>query len=183
MRPIPENARPGDPRWAVAFLDLAQGLVTAGAKAKIIERFTDLPRRKIKELYKALRGTSPPAGPVMQGSARYFALPGKHTSETIRLQCVIFLACYERMAKITATPVQRGWLLLAAFNSYLSITEENLSSTDSSKRLGSTFALDNNNASAISPNAKRAANAGTGKSVGLESTLPSAFVNSAFVTG
>ena len=135
MRPIPENARPGDPRWAVAFLDLAQGLVTAGAKAKIIERFTDLPRRKIKELYKALRGTSPPAGPVMQGSARYFALPGKHTSETIRLQCVIFLACYERMAKITSTPVQRGWLLLAAFNSYLSITEENLSSTDSSKRL------------------------------------------------
>jgi hypothetical protein len=39
------------------------------------------------------------------------------------------------MAKITSTPVQRGWLLLAAFNSYLSITEENLSSTDSSKRL------------------------------------------------
>ena len=119
----------------MAFLDLAQGLVIAGAKAKLIERFTDLPRSKIKELYKALRGTSPPAGPVMQGSARYFAVPGKHTSEAARIQCAIFLACYERMAKITSTPVQRGWLLLAAFNSYLSITEEKLSPADSIKRL------------------------------------------------
>ena len=135
MQPIPENARPGDPRWAVAFLDLAQGLVIEGAKAKLIERFTDLPRSKIKELYKALRGTPPPAGPVMQGSARYFALPGKHTSEALRIQCVIFLACYERMAKISSTPVQRGWLLLAAFNSYLSITEEKLSPADAIKRL------------------------------------------------
>ena len=39
------------------------------------------------------------------------------------------------MAKITSTPVQRGWLLLAAFNSYLSITEEKLSPADSIKRL------------------------------------------------
>jgi hypothetical protein len=135
VQPIPENARPRDPRWAVAFLELAQGLVIAGAKAKLVERFTDLPHSKIKALYKALRGTSPPAGPIMQGSARYFALPGKHTSEAARIQCVIFLACYQRMLKITSTPMQRGWLLLAAFNSYLSITEESLNAVNSIKRL------------------------------------------------
>jgi hypothetical protein len=123
MKPIPENARPDDPRWAVAYLDLAHGLVMAGAKAKIIERFTDLPHSRVKEVYKALRGVAPPAGPVMQGSARYFAVPSKNTSEASRVQCAIFLACYERMGSVTTTPVQRGWRLLAAFNAYLSLTE------------------------------------------------------------
>jgi hypothetical protein len=124
MKPIPENARPGDPRWALAFLALAQGLVIAGAKAKLIERFTDLPHNRVRELYQALRGIAPPAGPIVQGSARQFAMPSKHTSEAMRVQCVIFLGCYERMGKITTAPVQRGWRLLAAFNSYLSLTEK-----------------------------------------------------------
>jgi len=134
VKPIPEDARPGDPRWAIAFLDLAHGFVMAGAKAKIIERFTDLPHRRVNETYKALRGMAPPAGPVMQGSARYFAGPGKHTSEASRIQCAIFLACFERMGKITPTPVHRGWRLLAAFNAYLSLTEK-LSKTTPIKRL------------------------------------------------
>lgn len=132
--PIPENASPGDPRWTVAFLDLAHGLVMAGAKAKIIERFTDLPHSRVRKTYKSLRGMSPPAGPVMQGSARYFAVSSKHTSEASRIQCAIFLACYQRMGEIITTPVQRGWRLLAAFNSYLSLTEK-LSQTIPIKRL------------------------------------------------
>jgi hypothetical protein len=122
--PIPENARPGDPRWDIAFLDLAHGLIMAGAKAKIIERYTDLSHARVTEKYRALRGMDPPAGPVMQGSARYFAGPSKNTSEAFRIQCLIFLACFERMGKISATPVHRGWLLLAAFNAYLSLTEK-----------------------------------------------------------
>ncbi len=134
MIPIPENARPDDPRWAVAFLCLAHDLVIAGAKAKIIERFTELPHRRVREIYKALRGIAPPAGPVMQGSARYFAVPGKNTSEASRIQCAIFLACYDRMGRITTTPVQRGWRLLAAFNAYLCLTEK-LNETASIKRL------------------------------------------------
>jgi Flagellar transcriptional activator (FlhC) len=134
MVPIPENARPDDPRWAIAFLHLAHGLVIAGAKAKIIERFTESPHRRVREMYKALRGIAPPAGPVMQGSARFFALPSKNTSEASRIQSAIFLACYERMGSITTTPVQRGWRLLAAFNAYLSLTE-NFNQSGSIKRL------------------------------------------------
>ena len=134
MAPIPENAKSDDPRWAVAFLHLAHGLVMVGAKAKIIERFTRSPHSRVREMYKALRGTDPPAGPVMQGSARHFALQGKHTSEASRIQCAIFLACYERMGEITTTPVQRGWRLLAAFNAYLSLTEE-LNQAASTKQL------------------------------------------------
>jgi len=124
VQPIPENARPGDPRWGLAFLDLAQGMVIAGAKAKLIERFTNLSHSRVRELYKALRGIAPPAGPIVQGSARHFAMRSKHTSEAARIQCAIFLACYERMGKISPTPLQRGWRLLAAFNSYLSLTEK-----------------------------------------------------------
>ncbi len=134
MKPIPEDARPDDPRWAIAFLQLAHDLVIAGAKAKIIERFTDLPHSRVREMYKALRGIVPPAGPVMQGSARHFAMPSKNTSEASRIQCAIFLACYDRMGKITTSPLQRGWRLLAAFNAYLRLTET-LSQTASIKRL------------------------------------------------
>jgi len=106
----------------------------AGAKGKIIERFTHLSHRKVRKIYKALRRTAPPSGPVMQGSARYFARPSKRTPTEWSIQCAIFLACYERMSKITTMPVQRGWLLLAAFNSYLSLTEK-LYETTSVKRL------------------------------------------------
>lgn len=134
MKPIPENARPRDPRWTIAFLDLAHGLVMAGAKGRIIERFTHLSHRKVRKLYKALRRKPPPAGPVMQGSARYFAKWSKRVPTEWSIQSTIFVGCYERMSKITTMRVQRGWLLLAAFNSYLSLTEK-LHETTSVKRL------------------------------------------------
>ena len=60
----------------------------------------------------------------MQGSARFFAIPSKRTSAAWSIQCAIFLACYERVGKITETPVHRGWRLLAAFGVYLSLTEK-----------------------------------------------------------
>lgn len=106
----------------------------AGAKAKIIERYTYLSHRRVTDTYKALRGIAPPAGPVIQGSAYYFAMRGKKTSEASRIQSIIFLSCYERMGKITAEPVHRGWRLLAAFNAYLSLTDK-LNQTTPIKRL------------------------------------------------
>jgi hypothetical protein len=134
MTPITEDARPGDPRWSVPYLKLAEGLVAVGAKAKLIERFTDLPHSRVQLLYRAFRGTAPPAGPLTQGSARQFAVPGKHTSESLRIQCAIFLACYDRIGRITPAPLQRGWRLLAAFNAYLDLTEK-LTAKTSVKRL------------------------------------------------
>ena len=118
----------------MAFLELAHGMVVAGSKAKLIERYTHLPHRRISELYRALRGTLPPAGPIMQGRAEYFALRTQHTSEAWAIQCGIFLECYERMELITTVPLQRGWRLLAAFKSYICITEK-LSQSSSIRRL------------------------------------------------
>jgi hypothetical protein len=140
VTPITADARPGDPRWSVPYLELAEGLVTAGAKAKLIERFTDLPHSRVRTLYQAFRGTAPPAGPITQGSARHFAVPSKHTSESLRIQCAIFLACYERMGKITATPLQRGWQLLAAFNAYRDLTEK-ISATTKRLDINQAYAL------------------------------------------
>lgn len=134
MTPIPEDARPRDPRWAVAYLELANGMVMAGAKAKLIERFTELPHRRVSDMYKALRGTPPPAGPIMQASASYFTVPTGETSEAWVIQCAVFLECYERIGKITAKPLQRGWRLLVAFNAYLSLTDD-LNQTATIRRL------------------------------------------------
>ena len=134
MTPLPEDADPRDPRWAIAYLELAHGMVLAGAKAKLIERHTHLPHRRIHELYKALRGVVPPAGPLMQGRADYFALRTNHTSAAWAIQCGIFLECYERMQLITKTPLHRGWRLLAAFKAYLSITQK-LTEATATKRL------------------------------------------------
>jgi hypothetical protein len=124
MKPIPEGAEPNDPRWESAFLDLAQGLVMAGAKARIISRFVDIPLTKIRRMYRALRDMDPPAGPVMQGSARFFAMRGKHTSEAWNFQCAVFLACYERIGNISDVAMHRGWRLLAAFSVYRRLTEK-----------------------------------------------------------
>ena len=134
MTPITAEARSEDPRWSVHFLKLAEGLVVCGAKAKLVERFTELPHSRVKLLYRAVRGTAPPAGPVTQGSVRHFAIPGKHTPESLRVQCAIFLACYDRVGRITTTPLQRGWQLLVAFRAYLDLTER-ASKTASMRRL------------------------------------------------
>jgi hypothetical protein len=124
MKPIPEGADPTDPRWESAFLDLAQGLVMAGAKARIITRLVDVHVNKIRRMYRVLRDMDPPSGPVVQGSARFFARPGKHTSEAWNFQSSIFVGCYERIGEITEVRLHRGWRLLAAFSAYLSLTEK-----------------------------------------------------------
>jgi hypothetical protein len=134
MGPIPEDALPGDPRWEVAFLELAHGLVKAGARSKIIAHLTELPAHRIRRMYRALMGLPAPAGAILQANARSFAMLGKHTSASWSVQVAILLACYERMGRLIERPIHRGWLLLHAFNAYLSLTEKVHAETPS-KRL------------------------------------------------
>lgn len=122
MNIIPRDAQPGDARWELEFLELAHGLIMAGAKAKLIACLTALSQRKIRSLYHSLRGIAAPAGPVLQGKARFFAMRRAQTSSAWSIQCAIFLACYERVGAITERPLHRGWQLLAAFNAYISLT-------------------------------------------------------------
>jgi len=124
MKPIPAGANPTDPRWESAFLDLAHGLVMAGAKVRIIARFVDLPMIRIRRMYRSLRDMDAPAGPILRAPARFFAIPGKHTSEAWNFQCAIFLGCFEHLGTITDVPLHRGWRLLTAFTAYLSLTDK-----------------------------------------------------------
>lgn len=123
MTPIPEDARPRDPRWEVAYLELANGLIMAGAKAKLVELYTSVSHRRVSAMYKSLLGIKPPGGPLLQGKASYFTTSNPETTGAWSIQCALFLACYERMGTVSKIPLQRGWRLLAAFNAYLSITE------------------------------------------------------------
>jgi hypothetical protein len=134
MNPIGHDAQPSDPRWQREFLELAHGLVMAGAKTKLIARFTGLSIRKIRSLYLMLRSTAAPSGPIAQGQARFFAMRSTRTSSAWSIQCAIFLACYEHIETIAERPLHRGWRLLAAFNCYLSLTEA-LKQTTAVKRL------------------------------------------------
>ncbi len=123
MNPIPRDADPADSLWEREFLELAHGLVMAGAKTRLIARYTGLPLRRIRVLYRTLRGVAAPSGPIAQGSARFFALRSRHTSAAWNIQCAAFLGCYERIGSLTEQPLHRGWQLLAAFNAYLAITD------------------------------------------------------------
>jgi hypothetical protein len=142
MKPIDHDANPRDPRWELEFLRLAHGLVMLGAKTRLIARLTTLPLSKIRKLYKALRSTRAPSGPVFRAQARYFAIPSAQTSASWSVQCAIFLACYEDIGEITEINLHRGWRLLAAFKTYLALT------TDKGKTAG-TKRLDINQAYAL----------------------------------
>jgi len=123
MIPIPRDARHGDSRWEREFLELAHGLVRAGAKTKLITRFTGLSLRKARSLYRALRNMPAPAGPILQGRAESFALQHSRASSAWSIQCAIFLACYEDIEDIAEQSLHRGWQLLAAFTTYIRLTD------------------------------------------------------------
>jgi len=123
MNPITHDANPSDPRWEREFLDLAHGLVMAGAKTRLIARLTDHSLQKIRILYKVLRGVSPPSGPIAHGTAHFFAMRRGRVSAAWSIQGAIFIACYERTGELSEVPLQRGWRMLAAFNTYLKITQ------------------------------------------------------------
>ncbi|MPZ45612.1 MAG: hypothetical protein GEV05_19920 [Betaproteobacteria bacterium] len=124
MNPITQDAASSDPRWEREFLDLAHGLVMAGAKTRLIARLTDFSLQRIRNLYKVLRGSYAPSGPLAQGQARFFAMRRGRVSAAWSIQGAIFIACYERTGEIAEVPLQRGWRLLTAFNTYLNLTQE-----------------------------------------------------------
>jgi hypothetical protein len=134
MNPIPQDASPTDPFWEREFLDLAHGLVMAGAKTRLIARLTDFSLQRIRTLYKVLRRTYAPSGPIAHRPARFFAMRRGRISAAWSIQGAIFIACYERTGEIAEVPLQRGWRLLAAFNTYLKLTEQ-LHESSGTKRL------------------------------------------------
>lgn len=122
-KPIPDGVQNTDPVWQSQFIELANALVIAGAKGKIIERYTGLTHRRVREIYQALRNEHPPSGPVFQGTPQFFAT-NRENSFSWNLQCAIFMECYSRLEKLIPIEVNRGWLLLKAFHAYQQKTQK-----------------------------------------------------------
>lgn len=121
MTPIPFDARHDDVRWESAFLQLAQELIRLHAKPRVIGWFTGMPARRIRRMYRQLHGAPAPSGPVVQASARFFAIPSSGTSSRWNIQCATLLACYEDVGQACALVPNRGWQLVTAFNSYANL--------------------------------------------------------------
>lgn len=128
VKPIPDDATIGDPIWHSQILELANALVREGAKARLVERFTGLPHKKVANLYQIILNQSPVSGPITQGTAGFFATP-KTYGASWNLQSAIFLSCYLRLEKLIGMVPNRGWLLLKAFQAYKAMTQPLLDTT------------------------------------------------------
>lgn len=118
MIPIPSDASIRDARWEPAFLQLAHGLVRLAAKSRVIQRFTGVSARRVSTLYRELGRGRSPAGPMIQGSARFFAIPSSWTSSKWNIQCAAFIACYEEVGKTSRVRLNQGWQLMTAYEAY-----------------------------------------------------------------
>lgn len=126
MTRIPMGADPADPRWEPAYLDLAHGLVMASAKPKLVVHLTQMPLRRVRELYQALLGKHAPAGPIASASPAFFVLPGSRTSTNWGIQSAAYLSCYDDIAEMSTIPLHRGWRMLEAYRFYLWSTQASM---------------------------------------------------------
>lgn len=121
MTPIPATAQFSDAQWEPAFLELAHRLVRLRAKSRLIQRVTGLSARRISWLYREIGRVRSPAGPLIQGSAGWFALPSTETSAAWNVQCALFVACYEDIGEAAQMRLNRGWQLMTAYNAYAAL--------------------------------------------------------------
>jgi hypothetical protein len=77
----------------------------------------------------------PTPGAICCGEAKFFAIPTRHTSTSWVLQGAIFLECFDRVRRITDYPINDGWLILHAFETYLAQTKKLVDSVPETKRL------------------------------------------------
>lgn len=121
MMPIPFDARHDDVRWEPAFLQLAQELIRLYAKPRVIGRFTGLSSRRIRRMYRDWHGAPAPSGPVIQASARFFAIPSAWTSSQWNIECATLIACFEDVGQACGIVPNRGWQLVMAFTAYTNL--------------------------------------------------------------
>lgn len=114
---IPEHARIEDPIWRTSLLTLAEDLVMAGTKPKIIERYTGVKHSLVTEMYRTLMKREAPSGPPRQGNSSLY-VSVRRISYPHVIQNAVFANIYQRLKKLVLVPANRGWLLVHAFRAY-----------------------------------------------------------------
>ena len=138
---IPESADMSDPFWKTAYLTLAEDMVLANAKPKIIERYTGVRHAIVSEMYRSLANKIPPSGPVVQGKGLVYVVNSKRFSYLNIIQYAIFANIYTRLKKLVLEPANRGWLLIHAYRTYLDMIEIDDTETAPSLDVNSAFSM------------------------------------------
>ncbi|MDK9702365.1 MAG: flagellar transcriptional regulator FlhC [Sulfuritalea sp.] len=123
---IPRGATADDPQWSGHFYSLARAMAEERAKTALIENYTGLSHRKVSALFREIHNTCPEGGPAARGSAEFYvnASGSNHQSGPAwNVQGTIFLSCYQHLLQIAPFPLNRGWLLAHAYQSYKAQTE------------------------------------------------------------
>lgn len=124
LLPIPEDASYEDPLWEGRFSDLANAMVQYGAKPAIIRRFTGMANRQISLRYARLRDGVAKPGRLKSGLPRRFAIRQDRSSYDFILQSAVFAQVCMRIEDSFNKPLNRGWLLVAAYRAYCRLTEQ-----------------------------------------------------------
>jgi hypothetical protein len=126
MQPIPKSASLSDPLWSGRLHDLADRMVSLEGKPKLIQYFTGLSSKTISTRYRLLRGTDAPAGRMGQTLPQHFVKAHNRGGQRFILQAAswasVFLSLEEATADAFKEPVNRGWLLTSAMETYLDLT-------------------------------------------------------------
>lgn len=120
---IPESASTNDPAWCGRFHELANAMVMYDAKSVLIQRFTGLSHKDIVQRYKALKQSEPAPGRLRSVRAARFVARYDRSTNDFLLQCAAFAQCLARIEAAFAEPINRGWLLVVAYRTYLRLSE------------------------------------------------------------
>ena len=121
--PIPESAQFDDPVWAGRFQDLANQMVLLSAKPKLISRYTGLTAKAISDRYQRLTGHVGSPGRLPQSQPKHYAIPHSRAGLDWTVQSAAFASIYLKLERAFEEPVNRGWLLVTAFQAYQRLTD------------------------------------------------------------
>lgn len=120
---IPFDADVANPKWDIAYRQLAQAMIEEGAKAALIEWYTSLSHTTVTQLYVAVTGKHAPSGPIAQLQPRFFVRNAK-ARIAMNLQSCSFLRCYQELARAFAPArASEGWLIYQAYAAFRRLTE------------------------------------------------------------
>lgn len=127
MRIIPRAATPRDIAWVADFHDLVVGLITEGMRPKVAAYLTGETGSTAKRIWREIHGSRCPSGGMQRPEPRFFLnangskiAPGAAWN----MQSALLLDNLQFFHAAVDVRVNEGWLLLTAYRSYMSQTDD-----------------------------------------------------------
>lgn len=120
---LPASATCEDPRWTAHYERLINSMVLFGVKLKIIAKYTGASSRTISQRHKDLIQKTAAQGRIPNSEPKSFTIPKDRVNAEEVLHYSLFASCYNRIESGISEVLNRGWLLVAAYETYLQMTE------------------------------------------------------------